>query len=182
MIKNKVFLLACLLVLNSLPVESWAKALGTVARSGIFQQQTVNGSASQRKELTVRQLSPISFGAFASTGNGSGSITISPLGMRTISGNVAMLNGNEPQAAEFEILGQPDQEITLFLPERVTLSKISGGSSMTSSGLTVSPSQPVKLDAAGRVRIKVGGTLRVSGFTQAGPYNGYFDINAQYTY
>ncbi|MDE3059934.1 MAG: DUF4402 domain-containing protein [Pseudomonadota bacterium] len=132
-----------------------------------------------RKPLTVRQITPISFGSFTS---GSGSITVNANGNHSLTGSVTLLSGSEPEPAEFEILGQPSEEVSVFLPERIAMSTQSGSGSLSVTNLTMIPNATFKLDGTGRARIKVGGTLKINTNTISGPYNGYFDLDVRYAY
>lgn len=132
-----------------------------------------------RKDITVRQLSSIEFGSFVSE-QGGGSVTISPVGARFTSGNISVMNSGFSGGAEFEIIGQPEEVVTLFLPDRVTLDRNGGKAGAVITNLTSSPADTLTLDAQGRGRVKVGGTLQLPGNVVPGNYSGVFDIDVRY--
>src|SRR5262245_28514775 len=73
-----------------------------------------------RKEISVRQLSPIEFGTVAGSREG-GTVTIAAAtGMRTVSSSLAAIGGQYGQA-EFEISGQPGEEVTVAIPDSIVL-------------------------------------------------------------
>ncbi len=133
----------------------------------------------KRQDIVVRQLSSMEFGTFASE-QGGGSITITPHNTRLTSGNIAVLNTGGTGAAEFEIIGAPGEMVTIFLPESVNLDNSGGRGHAVITSLVSIPADSVTLDTAGRARVKVGGTLQISGGVSPGSYNGLFDIDVRY--
>lgn len=132
-----------------------------------------------RQEIRVRQLQPIEFGSFSSEGSGGG-ITIGPNGGRRVQGNISTVGFGGTGAAEFEILGHPDEMVIIYLPDRVNLSKNSGSADVVITNLTIAPEGTITLDQQGRARVKVGGTLMVPGNMSPGSYNGMFDLDVRY--
>lgn len=135
--------------------------------------------AIKRAELIVRQLSDLQFGTFASE-QGGGTITVSPSNARTTMGNISLLNTGTSGAAEYEVIGQPGEIVTIFLPDRASLGKNGGSGGLTLINLTSNPRDTLTLDTQGRGRIRVGGTLQVAGNMSSGSYNGAFDIDVRY--
>lgn len=133
----------------------------------------------QRKNLTVRQLSAIEFGAFSV--EGPGTITVAPSGARIAGGRAALVYSGVTGAAEFEVTGEPGEQIFVMLPVSVNLSRGNGGSAEISN-LTMFPTDPVMLDGRGVARIKVGGTLRVGAQMASGSYSGMFDLDVRYAH
>ncbi len=132
-----------------------------------------------RKEITVRQLSPIEFGAFTS-GNSGGTVTIdAKSGGRSSSGGIATLGGNYGQA-EFSIEGHPGEEVTIYLPDQLVLDGKGGAGSVRITKLVSEPPAVVMLDPEGRAKVKVGGMLNVSGGAYQGQYNGHFNLDVRY--
>lgn len=136
-------------------------------------------SAPKRANLVARQLTPIEFGTFASEFAG-GAVTITPQNARIPSGSVALVNSGSYGAAEYEIIGNPEEMVIIYLPDRVNLNRNAGGSESVITNLTIYPSETITLDGNGRARVRVGGTLRVSGGVSPGPYNGNFDLDVRY--
>ena len=138
-----------------------------------------NENERQRDQLKIRQLRSIDFGVFAA-GQGGGAVTISPSGARIPSGNVSLLNTGFSGPAEFEITGQPGEMVTIYLPERVILGKNGDGSDAEITNLTIAPDATVTLDSRGMSRVKIGGSMRLSGNIGPGAYNGQFDVDVRY--
>ncbi len=132
-----------------------------------------------RKEITVRQLAPIEFGIVVGSATG-GTVTIAAsTGMRTVSPSLAELGGQYGQA-EFEISGQPGEEVTVIVPESVRMDSQKGHGGLTMEKLSADPSGVVTLGSDGRARVKIGGVLRVPAGVSQGSFQGYFDIDARY--
>jgi len=130
--------------------------------------------------ITVRQLSPIAFGTFASSGSG-GTITIEAgSGARIQSGDISTLSGGDYGQAEFAIAGQPGREIVITPPASVVLGK-TGGGDMIITNFKVSPAEILTLDQTGTAKIKIGGILKVPGSVSQGTYNGFFNVTVRYT-
>lgn len=133
----------------------------------------------KRRDITVRQLTPMEFGTFAS-GPGGGNLTISPSGARLPGGNISVLSMEAAGAADFEVTGQAEEIVTIYLPERVILGGNGGNGDTVIINLTSAPADTLTLDAQGRGRVKVGGTLRIPGNIAPGSYSGNFDIDVRY--
>ncbi len=132
-----------------------------------------------RAVLRVRQIQSIEFGTFACD-RGGGSVTITTSGARIPSGNISLLNSGISGAADFEIVGQPGEIVTIYLPERVILGKNGDGGDTEITNLTMAPEPPLTLDSRGYARVKVGGTMRLAGRTSLGSYYGRFDLDVRY--
>jgi hypothetical protein len=133
----------------------------------------------KRMDITVRQLTPLAFGTFASSGSG-GTITIDSIGGRSILGNISGLSGGDYGPAEFAIAGQPGEEITISPPASAVLGKAGIGGDMVITDFRISPAEILTLDRQGTAKVKIGGVLRMSGAISQGTYNGLFNITARY--
>lgn len=132
-----------------------------------------------RADIQVRQLSSIEFGAFA-TENGGGSVTVSPANSRSPGGRVSLFNNATYGAAEYEITGSPQEMVIVILPEQVILNRSAAGGEASITNLTIMPGNTLTLDESGHARVKVGGTLSVSGGVAPGTYSGNFDLDVRY--
>jgi len=168
-------LLFCMLVTHVAPAMADAE-VAPPASVPINQPATPQP---QRKPIVVRQILSIEFGTFASN-DGGGSITVSPSGARIPSGNISVIGSSGGGAAEFEITGQAEEIVTIYLPDRVNLNKSSGSGNAVITNLISTPADTVTLDSQGRARVKVGGTLRMPGNITPGSYSGTFDIDVRY--
>jgi hypothetical protein len=178
--KKHLFTAACLFALNAAAqTPPPAAALPEPPKTLVEPNQPQNQQDEQkRKALAIRQLTPISFGTFASERGGT--ITVSPTGARMRTGSVSIMDSAAAGPAEFEITGQPNEQVQIILPERITLDK--SGGQLPVTGLRAAPDGEVTLDRAGRTRIKVGGTLSVGGQPSPGNYDGLFTIDVRYVH
>lgn len=127
---------------------------------------------------TVISTQDLSFGAFAA-GTG-GTVTISPQGARTATGDVTLMTGglaSQGSSASFDLTGSPNAtyQITLPTDNAVTLTGSQGGS-MSLSSFTSSPSGQGQLNASGTQTVYVGAALGVGSNQAAGSYSGSFNV------
>ncbi|MGB8357323.1 MAG: DUF4402 domain-containing protein [Bacteroidales bacterium] len=129
--------------------------------------------------LTADNSFPLAFGALT-PGAGGGTVTISPGGTRTSTGDVILLNlGYSYSSAVFYIRANPGTVISLMISSPVTLVR-GGGGTLT---LNVGGTQPVSpfvttLPWQQRTTLLVGGTLSIGpvGMNPPGQYNGTFSV------
>lgn len=112
-------------------------------------------------------------------GSTSGTVTVSPAGVRTVSGGVTALGGSYG-AASFTVSGEPGWSYTVTLPLDATMA--SGSSSMVVDAFTSSldPDRVGTLDAAGNGTFTVGATLHVDAGQAPGTYSGSFLVSVDY--
>lgn len=134
--------------------------------------------------LSVYTTQNISFGAFAH-GNSGGTITISPDGIRTVTGDVIALNlGIQYNNAIFEIESPSGTIISIINGPDVTLTGSNGGSMSLHIGSS-NPASPFNNTTAppGKTLINIGGTLTVGGAATSPPgsYSGsiYITFNQE---
>ena len=111
------------------------------------------------------------------TGPAGGTARLTPDGSRQTSGALAALTGRA-MIGEIVIRGEPGRQIRVDLPQRIDLYGFSGGSlalTRISSDLPLMP----RLDPEGRLRVRFGGELFVSGDAE-GDYRGDVPITVDY--
>lgn len=131
------------------------------------------GSPAAAQTLTRSQ--DLSFGAFAA-GSG-GTVTITPQGARTASGDVALIGNSQGSPAAFDVAGAANGTYQITLPANgtVTLTGSNGGS-MTVSSFASSPSGQGQLNSLGTQTLQVGATLGVGSNQAPGTYSGSFAV------
>jgi hypothetical protein len=136
---------------------------------------TVNANA----QVNVYPTQNISFGAFF-PGNSGGTLTISPDGTRSSTGDIIPMNmGFVYSPAVFEIEAPQDAVISILKGPDVILTGSNGGSLTLHIGdADVGSSFNNTVAPPGRTQIKMGGTLTVAGSTSTPPgnYNGTISI------
>jgi len=120
----------------------------------------------------------LSFGAFAA-GTG-GTVTVSPQGARSASGDVTLMTGGQfaqGSSASIDLTGAPNAAYQITLPAdgEVTLTGSQGGS-MAVSSFTSAPSGEGQLNSSGTQTLYVGATLQVGNSQAAGTYTGNFNV------
>lgn len=128
----------------------------------------------QPRTIEIRNLSPLSFGSFASPAT-SGQVTVTPDGSRTVSG-VVPVGTDTFGAASFEVRisgGNPNYVITL--PTSITLTGPSG--SMTINNVQSLPAGTGFAQPPARVgTVTVGGTLNINSMQPSGAYTATFPV------
>jgi hypothetical protein len=131
------------------------------------------------RPVSVYLVRSLSFGAFA-PGNLGGTITISPDGARSSSGEIYFFNlGFVYYEAVFEIEGNAGTLISVLKGDDVTLTGSSGGTMTMHLGDSY-PSSPIILNtnAPDRTQYHLGGVLNVGNLlaNPPGQYNGVFYV------
>jgi hypothetical protein len=128
-------------------------------------------------QITSTTIQPLSFGTFC-PGFSGGTITVSPAGLRTTTGDVIVINQNSAiyMPAIIEVEAPIGSRITIV--DFNAQLRGSNGGAMT---LHISGSDPGSpfTTAASRTNVSIGGTLTIGGITTnpSGKYNGSFVIN-----
>lgn len=129
--------------------------------------------------LSVYSTQDLQFGAF-STGASGGSVTISPTGVRSVTGTVTALDlGFSYNQAEFEIAAPLGVTITVMNGSNVSLTGSNGGSMTLALGGS-SPASPFinTTPSPSRTTVGIGGTLTVgsAAANPPGTYSGVFYV------
>lgn len=138
----------------------------------------VAGAGNSAQAQTITSTQQLSFGAFAA-GSG-GTVTITPQGARTATGDVTLMTSGQlslGNSASFEVSGSANAayQITLPADNQVTLAGSQGGS-MTLSSFRSSPSPGGQLSSLGTQTLYIGATLGVGGGQSPGTYSGSFNV------
>jgi hypothetical protein len=131
------------------------------------------------RPMKVTTFQNLSMGSFIN-GNSGGTVTITPEGSRTSTGDIYLVNMNSPfYPAIFEVEALPGNIIHIQLPVYATL--VGPGGKITT--LEINSSLPVSpfinsINPPHRTQVRVGGTLTVESplGTPAGDYHGTFSV------
>jgi hypothetical protein len=128
-------------------------------------------------EVTVSQ--NLGFGAFAQGPSG-GTVIINPIGARSSTGDIILLNlGYSFSAALFRLVANPGTVISILNGSDITLGGSNGGSMILHIGASV-PASPFVISSTppDYTVLNIGGTLSVgnSAANPPGSYNGVFYI------
>jgi hypothetical protein len=156
-----------------------------------FMAFTVRGqatlTASVYAELTemlkADETDQLNFGRFTSEEEG-GQVIVTPDGVRTAQGNVYLVHGGIHSPGRFKIVGIPNADITIKLPDEVLLSNQSSGQYMlVHDWITVPPAnQSATINENGSLEISLGATLTVGPIDKnpVGAYAGSFSLTFAY--
>lgn len=169
-----------------------ASPTGNAVTSYIITASRPNGSGSDSLvgDITAKIIRPIDivktsdlqFGTVTRPSIGSGSITLTPAGVSSVTGaNVRRTANPTPTAASFTVSGEGGQAVTVSVPANIVLSGSSGTITATTS-VAGSGAQVLSgsTGSSGTVQVKVGGTIPLSSNTAVGSYTGTFTVTVQY--
>jgi hypothetical protein len=121
----------------------------------------------------------LSFGKFAAASTGT--VTVSPAGVRSATGGVILLSSESGAAAQFTVSGESSLTYDIFLPaDGVVSLSSSGGQTLPVRAFTSSPSGSGQLGIGGSQTLNVGATLDVGAGQTPGAYTGSFDVTVNY--
>ena len=134
-------------------------------------------AAPAARAMALEVQTSLDFDRVILTGPAGGTARLGPDGSRATSGSLAALSGRA-MIGEVLVRGEPGRLVRVELPQRIDLFGYSGGGlaiTRITSDLPLSP----KLDGEGRLRVRFGGELFVSGDAE-GEYRGDVPITVDY--
>ena len=158
-----------------------ATAAGSQAFAQATSSQTTTGSVTIFQPITLSKTKDLAFGVIVRPASGSGTVTVSTAGARTISGSGALLNDVTPSAATFTANGEGGQAFSINVPSSFTMTGPSSSTlnvAVTASAATATMSGA--LGAAGSATFTVGGSITVASTTVNGAYSGTFTTTVTY--
>lgn len=137
--------------------------------------------AAAQAPLVLEWTTNLKFGTIASDIAGGGSVIIPPsANTRTITGLLTDFGGTVKRG-KFKITGEPRAWVVITMPSTIVIQKGTSSNTMTIDNLTLSTSNPVKLNKNGIKNVFFGGTLNVGTNQKKGNYkNDAFFINVEY--
>jgi hypothetical protein len=137
----------------------------------------LTGEEAPAEPVRLQLETTLDFDKLVLLGAAGGMARLSPDGSRSASGGLISLS---PRAMLGEVLirGEPGRNLRVRMPERIQLFGIRGGS-LTIQRLTSDLSPQPRLDQDGRLRVRFGGELLVSGDAE-GDYRGDVVITVDY--
>lgn len=148
------------------------------------------GSNSRTGNILARVIRPISitktkdlqFGSVTRPSSGSGSITLTPDGITSVTGtNVRYFSSPAATAAQFTVAGEGGQAVTVSVPTTMTLSGSGGSVTATLTNIGGGPQVlSGSTGSAGTVNVSVGGSVPLSGSSALGTLTGTVTVMVQY--
>lgn len=127
--------------------------------------------------MSVEVQTSLDFDRVLLTGEAGGTARLGPDGSRSSSGSVGPVSGRV-MVGSVLIRGEPNRQIRVDLPNRIELVALNGA--RVTLERVVSDLGPYpRLDASGRLTVRFGGELRVTG-TAEGDYRGDVPITVDY--
>lgn len=127
-------------------------------------------------QITVVTVDDLAFGAIIA--GASGSVAVSPQGLRTASGGALLGPSTGVSPARFRVEGDPHAAFSIVLPSSTVLS--STAATMTVDTFVTSPVGSGVLGPDGLAEVELGATLWVQASQPAGFYQGTFDFTVAY--
>lgn len=134
-------------------------------------------AAAGAKPMALEVETSLDFDQVVLTGPAGGTAILTPDGGRVTSGALAALTGRA-MTGEVLIRGEPGRQVRVELPARIDLHGLAGGSLVITRITSNLPPFP-RLDGEGRLRVRFGGELFVSGDAE-GEYRGDVPISVEY--
>jgi hypothetical protein len=158
----------------------------TASRAGGGTSVPGSGSATANvfRAISLSKTADLSFGKIIRPSTGSGTVTLSAAGVRTVTGTGAVaIASPAPTRAAFSVSGEGGQAVTVTIPATftmtsgantltVTTASTGGGAQTLSSNLGNAGSNPTA--------INVGGSFPMTSATPTGAYTGTFTVTVQY--
>jgi hypothetical protein len=142
---------------------------------------TANGAVTIIRPITIGSAGSLDFGTIVRPTSGSGTVSISQAGARTVGAGLAAV-GSGGSRPVFTINGEGGQSYDLNIPASFALT--SGANTLT---VTLDPSLADgshtlsgSLGGAGSATLNVGGQITVTDATSTGAYAGSFDVTVTY--
>lgn len=144
---------------------------------------TENGSASVEvvRPLTLISTAPLSFGILV-PGMTAGTATVSVTGVRSTTGGVTAAGGTVSAASFTGMTGNAPPTVKIQPPPTtITLTRVSGGATMTVTNLVVEGGSGTRNVGKNAIfTFRVGGRLNVGANQLPGTYTGTFNITVDY--
>jgi hypothetical protein len=138
-----------------------------------IQGETETAEAAVRLEIDAA----LDFDRLVVLGSGEGSATLQPDGTRQVSGIVEAISARA-MVGQARIRGEAGRAVRIQVPRRVELHSLSGARISIERIVTDLPALP-RLDAAGNLSFRFGGSIRVSGDVD-GDFRGDLPITVEY--
>lgn len=130
--------------------------------------------------LAITLMRDLDFGRIV-RGTTAGTVTVNPrTDVRTRTGGATIVGGGTPGAARFVVVGTPSRPVQVTLGPLPTLTRVSGGATMTMNTLTMNGGRNRTLTAAGTLDLRVAGRLVVAANQLDGLYTGTFTVTVDY--
>jgi hypothetical protein len=159
-----------------------ALVLGLLSAGSAFAQlntasASANANARVVAAITLNKTADLNFGDVVAGGT-LGTVVMSTVGARTVTGGTTLGNANGAAVAAFTVGGVASATYAISLPSGATTIS-SGGNNMTVDTWTGSKATGT-LSAGGSDNFTVGGTLHVAANQAAGSYTGTFSVSVNY--
>lgn len=166
-------LLASALLLLAVPVSAGAEGPCRLCR----EDSTLIAPEPAAKPVALEVQTSLDFDRVILTGPAGGTAHLGPDGSRVTNGSLAAMTGRAMNG-DVVIRGEPNRQIRVELPRRIELFGFSGGVLTITSITSDLPAFP-RLDGEGKLRVRFGGELFVSGDAE-GNYRGDVPITVDY--
>lgn len=133
-------------------------------------------SAQIYQPISLQKATDLAFGGIIASPL-AGRVVLAPDGTRSASGGAVLAASSGVSAAALRVAGEPNTGFTLGLPASLLLQ--AGGDQLTVEGFTTGAGS-TRLDASGRLEVRLGATLNVAPQQAPGLYAGSFLVTVAY--
>ena len=148
---------------------------------------TANVSATIFRPIAVATNANLSMGAIVRPSTGSGTVTLSPANVQTLTGtNAVWLASPASTVANFTVTGEGGQAFTLAIDASDTMTNSGAGggtlrvTTRNDAGCTSACALSGVLGGAGSMSFNVGGSFPITSTTAPGAYSGSISVSATY--
>ena len=139
------------------------------------------GSITVIRPIQVANTANLAFGTVIRPATGSGSVTISPAGVPSVTGVTLAPTSGARNAAAFTVTGEGGQAVSVTVPATFSMTGPASSTLLVTTANTVSsPTLSNALGASGTLQVLVGGTVPIEASTTTGAYSGTFTVSAAY--
>ncbi len=150
-------------------------ALGA-GQAAVAADATAQAGATVVVPIAISKVSDLSFGKFSTVG--AGTILIGTDGVRAKTGSVVLLQGDQGNAASFDVTGDAGATYAITLPSSAV--SVTGPGAAMSMDSFVSDPSGTGLLTAGAQTISVGATLHVAAAQVDGAYTASLPVSVEY--
>ena len=140
-------------------------------------------TATVSRGISLTKNSDLAFGRIIRPNAGSGTVTVSTAGARSLTGTGSFgFAAPAPTAASFGITGEGGQSVTVSVPSSFVMTRAGSPNITVNTTATGSGAQTLggTLGSTGTLAVSVGGSFTINSATPTGGYSGSFLVSVQY--
>ncbi len=140
-------------------------------------------TATVLRSLSLQKTSDLAFGRIVRPSSGSGTVTVSTSGQRSLSSpDIIGLPTPSTSAASYTVKGEGGRTLSINVPTSVVMTRQGGSDKLTvtTTNTISAPALSAAMGQQGSYGFSVGGSFPISSTTAPGAYSGVFTVTAAY--